>query len=378
MAAEPLASFNKTNKIRAVDLADDLREYLEQNFISDEDREKLDHITSTGEATKLKNPLTLDLNGIEYTFDAKKSLTVPINPASIGAARVSHSHDAIYSKRDHQHDYAGSDSPGGAANSAMRLEKPINVVIDGAVTGKTVTNLSNDIIIETKVNHEHNYAGAELPGGPALSANKLSTPVNIELTGDIVGEVEFDGSSSVKLRTFANHTHIEYSRIDHDHDKRYSKIDHTHYYAASDEPSGAAESAKKFKDPVTINFVGSSTGSFLLHGDEKTIEVELVTNHSHDANEITGLEEFIANEKLILNYGEEEIGEYDGSKETTVDIPSAHQHYDTTSDFPETGDDRVVYTDSNDNSYRWDSDDETYHNIGFGMHTIAVIDGNLA
>ena len=47
--------------------------------------------------------------------------------------------------------------------------------------------------------HTHNYAGSSSAGGAANSAVKLATARNISLTGDVTGNVDFDGSGDVVI-----------------------------------------------------------------------------------------------------------------------------------------------------------------------------------
>ena len=72
---------------------------------------------NAGSATKVNNNLTIKLNGGStegtnlFTFNGSAAKTVNVTPNSIGAAASSHTHN-----------YAGSGSAGGTANSAARLD----------------------------------------------------------------------------------------------------------------------------------------------------------------------------------------------------------------------------------------------------------------
>lgn len=73
--------------------------------------------------TALKNPTALTFTGnVSGTYDGSSAKTINITPSSIGAAASSHTHN-----------YAGSSSAGGAANSAVKL-----------ATARTINNVSFD------------------------------------------------------------------------------------------------------------------------------------------------------------------------------------------------------------------------------------------
>ncbi len=75
----------------------------------------------TGLPTSLKNPyaLTVKTNGTAAaTYDGSAAKEVNITPASIGAAATSHTHN-----------YAGSSSAGGAANSAKKVDVPVGTIL---------------------------------------------------------------------------------------------------------------------------------------------------------------------------------------------------------------------------------------------------------
>ena len=86
----------------------------------------------TGLPTSMKNPYTLTIktnngsNVLAYDGSAAKSIT--ITPAEIGAATASHSHSG-YAATSHTHNYAGSSSAGGPANSAKKVDFPVGTVL---------------------------------------------------------------------------------------------------------------------------------------------------------------------------------------------------------------------------------------------------------
>ena len=98
------------------------------------------------------------------------------------------------------------------AVSASKLATARNIAISGAVTGNANFDGSGNINISTSVNHSHNYAGSSSVGGVANSAAKLATARNIALTGAVTGNANFDGSGNISIDTSVNHGHssIEY------------------------------------------------------------------------------------------------------------------------------------------------------------------------
>ena len=86
-------------------------------------------------AVKVNNSLIVKLNGgttegtNQFTFNGSAAKTINITPASIGAAASSHTHN-----------YAGSSSAGGAANSANRVPVPVGTVLFSVSSTTTFFN----------------------------------------------------------------------------------------------------------------------------------------------------------------------------------------------------------------------------------------------
>lgn len=95
---------------------------------------------------------------------------------------------------------ADSDSTG-IAYQAMKLKTARTITISGAVTGSGAFDGSGDLSINVGVNHTHNYAGSSSAGGSANTAVKLATARNIALSGVVTGNVNFDGSGNVTIGT---------------------------------------------------------------------------------------------------------------------------------------------------------------------------------
>lgn len=95
--------------------------------------------------TSLKNPnaLTITLNGgategtNKFTYDGSVAKTINITPSGIGAATSGHTHN-----------YAGSSSAGGSANSAIKLATARKISLKGLSQGSANFDGSGDITIE--------------------------------------------------------------------------------------------------------------------------------------------------------------------------------------------------------------------------------------
>ena len=100
----------------------------------------------------------------------------------------------------HTHNYAGSSSAGGAANSVkasliVKLNggttEGTNMFTFNGGTAKTI-NITPSAIGAAAASHNHNYAGSSSAGGAANSAVKLTTARTIN-------DVSFDGSKNIQL-----------------------------------------------------------------------------------------------------------------------------------------------------------------------------------
>lgn len=128
------STFNKENKIRKVDLAESLQEELNQGLLSPEEREDLKNIIAEGSA-KLEHKLTVNVEGKDpVVFDGTSDTEVNVDFDPIRKELEEHNHDDIYSKLDHEHNYAGSDTPGGSANEAKKVENPLEIISNGTNT----------------------------------------------------------------------------------------------------------------------------------------------------------------------------------------------------------------------------------------------------
>lgn len=183
--------------------------------------------------------------------------------------------------------YAGSDSPGGPATSAYKLDSPFYLELSGDASGSVKIDGSGNVTMNVEVaKTRNNYAGANEDGGPAISALRLATVRNINITGDEIGTAEFDGSGDVTIHVTENHTHSEYSLTTHNHDTVYSKLDHTHSYAGSSSVGGAANSAVKLTTARAITISGAVTGSVSFDGTSN-VTISTAVNHTHSQYALT-------------------------------------------------------------------------------------------
>lgn len=196
-----------------------------------------------GAANSVKSALTIQFNGTtKATFNGSAAATVNITPSAIGAAAASHTHK-----------YAGSSSTGGAANS---VKTSLTVRLNGGNTegtnkftfngsaAKTI-NITPGSIGAATSSHTHNYAGSSSAGG---AANSVKSALTIQFNGST--KATFNGSAAATVN-------ITPSAIG------AAASSHTHNYAGSSSVGGAANSAKKVPVPVgTVLFATSSSTSF--------------------------------------------------------------------------------------------------------------------
>ena len=151
---------------------------------------------------KLNNGTTEGTN--MFTFNGSTAKTINITAASIGAVSGSHTHN-----------YAGSSSAGGPANSVkanmvVKLNsgttEGTNMFTFNGSAAKTI-NITASSIGAAATTHTHNYAGSSSPGGAATSANKVNSTLTIRrkkasstsTVTDYSTMATFNGASAVNL-----------------------------------------------------------------------------------------------------------------------------------------------------------------------------------
>ena len=122
-----------------------------------------------------------------FTFNGGTTKTVDINPSTVGASPAGHTHS-----------YAGSNSVGGPANSTKgSLTLNVNGTkygFDGSTDKEVALNPSS--VGASPVGHTHNYAGSSSPGG---AANSTKASIVITLNGGVsegTNKFTFDGSTA--------------------------------------------------------------------------------------------------------------------------------------------------------------------------------------
>ena len=153
-----------------------------------------------GAAKSVANSLKISLNGggtegVSYfTYDGSAEKSMNITPSAIGAATS-----------DHEHNYAGSKTPGGVATEAAKttgsFEVSLNNVSAGSFNGSKDLdiNITPSAIGAAAANHTHSYAGSASVGGPATSAQKWTSERTVTLAGDVSGKATVDGSKDVSI-----------------------------------------------------------------------------------------------------------------------------------------------------------------------------------
>lgn len=204
---------------------------------------------------------TADYQTLSFTIITNKS---GLSPTVINAAAHTSGYTDLVSitpknvaLNGHTHNYAGSSSAGGAANSAVKATQDAsgNVItstyatktelntakesLQTSINGKAnsshthtianITNLQTTLDGKAASSHTHSYAGSSSAGGAATSANKVNSSLTVKLNGGTTEGTNlftFNGSAakSVNITPSA----IGAATSSHTHDDRYyteSEID---------------------------------------------------------------------------------------------------------------------------------------------------------
>lgn len=102
-------------------------------------------------------------------------------------------------------DYIMIPAGGGVADTAVKLATPRNIALSGAVTGTIPFDGSQNVTIVTTLTPLTADDIPAIPGSKVntavASADKLSTPRTIALTGSVTGSGSFDGSGNLTITT---------------------------------------------------------------------------------------------------------------------------------------------------------------------------------
>lgn len=129
---------------------------------------------------------------------------------------------------------------------------------DGTMTQNAITTALNG---KSATSHTHNYAGSSSSGGAANSANKLSTPRKI-------GNASFDGTADITLSQMGLNVPVEITKANYLAKKKAGTLNANTYYNVIDE----YDSANVINDSsVTANSAFSSTKSEKTYAKKSTL-----------------------------------------------------------------------------------------------------------
>jgi hypothetical protein len=144
----------------------------------------------------------------------------------------------------------------GNASTATKLATPRNIELVGDVTGNVNFDGSGNVDITTVVGNDSHVH---------TSVGKLTTARTISLSGDATGSVSFDGSSNVSIP-------VVIGSNNHNHDTQYLGI------------SSNAVSATKLNTVRTISLSGDATGSVSFDGSSNVSIPVVIGSNNHNHN----------------------------------------------------------------------------------------------
>ena len=276
---------------------------------------------------QLNGGTTEDTN--KFTFNGSDDKTINITPSRIGAAAASHTHN-----------YAGSSSAGGAANSVktsliVKLNngssEGTNMFTFNGSAAKTI-NITPSSIGAAASSHSHTHASisdfddaveALLPSIPT----KLPNPQGLTISLNGTSQGAYDGSATKSIN-------ITPSGIG------AAAASHTHNYAGSSSAGGAANSVKTSLIVKLNSGSTEGTNMFTFNGSAaKTINITpsaigaAASSHSHTHSSISDFDDAV--EALIpsiptklpnpqvLTFTGAVNDTYDGSAAKTINIPTS-------------------------------------------------------
>ena len=135
---------------------------------------------------------------------------------------------------------------------------------DGTMTQNAITSALNG---KSPTSHTHNYAGSSSSGGAANSANKLATARKI-------GNASFDGTADITLSQMGLNVPVEITKADYLAKKKAGTLNANTYYNVIDE----YDSANVINDSsVTANSAFSSTKSEKTYAKKSTLVTTTLT-----------------------------------------------------------------------------------------------------
>lgn len=169
---------------RMVTLPSNTATHDTKGLMSESDKVKLDGIAQGANKTTVDSALSsTSTNPVQNKV---------INTALAGKAESSHTH-------------AATQITGLTASRALATNSSGQVVVSSVTNTElsyldgVASNIQTQLNNKAPQSHTHNYAGSSSAGGAANSANKLTTARTIKLTGAVNGQASFDGSEDITI-----------------------------------------------------------------------------------------------------------------------------------------------------------------------------------
>ena len=168
---------------------------LVNNYIVSNVKGSLSGNASTATKLQTARTITIGNQGIEFNGSANISFDL----GTIGAATSDHNHDSTYSKTDHTHNYAGSDSAGGAATSAVKLSTARTLTIGS--TGKTFDGSANVSYTLSEIgaaasSHTHTVVNRTMVTTPIYNASTgILIDFNLNVQSGVMAIIKLYGNS---------------------------------------------------------------------------------------------------------------------------------------------------------------------------------------
>ena len=168
---------------------------LVNNYIVSNVKGSLSGNASTATKLQTARTITIGNQGVEFNGSANISFDL----GTIGAATSDHNHDSTYSKTDHTHNYAGSSSAGGVANSAAKLATARSLTIGNK--GKTFDG-SADVswtlseIGAAASSHTHTVVNRTMVTTPIYNASTgILIDFNLNVQSGVMAIIKLYGNS---------------------------------------------------------------------------------------------------------------------------------------------------------------------------------------
>ena len=284
-------------------------------------------IPTTSKTTK---SLIVTLNGgttegtNKFTFNGSAEKTINITPSTIGAAAATHTHDKSQITGLTAGRVLISDTNGHPAVSAVTSTEL------GYIDGVT-SNIQTQLNGKAASTHTHNYAGSSSAGGSANSAVKLATARKINGTSfdgtkDInIQNNYFESVSEQNLNSFRTYGEY-YGAGGNNCTNRPSGVDSFYLKIFRNASGYTAQSLYSVGVWYSRYYDGSSwsTWSKQYSSTSKPTASEIgaaSSSHTHTKSQITDFPTSLKNPNA-LTFAGAVTGTYDGSKAVTINIPT--------------------------------------------------------